>query len=68
MFALFNFGHCKEFGKRKLKDCVQIIDWGIQLEDWAEPDTGTNARSIGRNPNNGSQDPSENLTSMLPKL
>ena len=32
--ALFNLDTVKSLEKRKLKDCVEIIDWGMQLEDW----------------------------------
>lgn len=34
--ALFNLDTVKGLEKRKLKDCVEIIDWGMQLEDWEQ--------------------------------
>ena len=34
--VLFNLDVVKDLEKRKLKDCVEIIDWGMQLEDWEE--------------------------------
>ncbi len=34
--ALFNLDVVKGLEKRKLKDCVEIINWGMQLEDWEE--------------------------------
>ena len=32
--TLFNLDTVKSLEKRKLKDCIEIIDWGMQLEDW----------------------------------
>ena len=34
--ALFNLDVVQQLEKRRLKDCVELIDWGMQLEDWEE--------------------------------
>ena len=34
--VLFNLEVVRQLEKRRLKDCVEIIDWGMQLEDWEE--------------------------------
>lgn len=34
--SLFNLDTAKGLEKRKLKDCAEIIDWGMQLEDWEQ--------------------------------
>jgi hypothetical protein len=32
--ALFNLEVVRQLEKRRLQDCVEVIDWGMQLEDW----------------------------------
>jgi hypothetical protein len=34
--VLFNLDIVRQLEKRRLKDCVELIDWGMQLEDWEE--------------------------------
>ena len=34
--VLFNLDVVRQLEKRRLKDCVDLIDWGMQLEDWEE--------------------------------
>ncbi len=34
--VLFNLDVVRQLEKRRLKDCVELIDWGTQLEDWEE--------------------------------
>jgi len=34
--VLFNLDVVRQLEKRRLKDCVELIDWGMQLEDWEE--------------------------------
>jgi hypothetical protein len=34
--ALFNLDVVERLERRRLKECVEIIDWGMQLEDWEE--------------------------------
>jgi hypothetical protein len=34
--VLFNLEVVRQLEKRRLKDCVELIDWGMQLEDWEE--------------------------------
>jgi hypothetical protein len=34
--ALFNLDVVRQLEKRRLADCVEVIDWGMQLEDWEE--------------------------------
>lgn len=34
--ALFNLDVVRQLEKRSLQDCVEVIDWGMQLEDWEE--------------------------------
>jgi hypothetical protein len=34
--ALFNLDVVQQLEQRQLKDCVELIDWGMQLEDWEE--------------------------------
>lgn len=31
---LFNLAVVQRLEQRHLKDCVEIVDWGMQLEDW----------------------------------
>lgn len=31
---LFNLDVVQRLERRRLKDCVEVIDWGMQLEDW----------------------------------
>lgn len=31
---LFNLGVVQRLERRRLQDCVAVIDWGMQLEDW----------------------------------
>ncbi|MBI3949781.1 MAG: DUF3969 family protein [Acidobacteria bacterium] len=33
---LFNLDVIQRLERRRLKDCVEVIDWGMQLEDWEE--------------------------------
>lgn len=33
---LFNLDVVQQLEKRHLADCVEVIDWGMQLEDWEE--------------------------------
>lgn len=32
--VLFNLEVVQQLEKRRLTDCVEVIDWGMQLEDW----------------------------------
>lgn len=32
--VLFNLDVVQRLERRRLKDCVEIVDWGMQLEDW----------------------------------
>ena len=32
--VLFNLEVVRQLEKRRLQDCVEVIDWGMQLEDW----------------------------------
>ncbi|MBI3756849.1 MAG: DUF3969 family protein [Deltaproteobacteria bacterium] len=43
--TLFNMDVVKKLEHRPLEDCVELIDWGMQLEDWEEhtPDRLTDA-------------------------
>jgi len=34
--ALFNLDVVQKLEQRRLEDCVKLIDWGMQLEDWEE--------------------------------
>jgi len=34
--ALFNLDVVQRLERRRLKDCVELVDWGMQLEDWEE--------------------------------
>ncbi|MBI3795712.1 MAG: DUF3969 family protein [Deltaproteobacteria bacterium] len=34
--ALFNLDVVQKLEQRRLEDCVELIDWGMQLEDWEE--------------------------------
>jgi hypothetical protein len=34
--VLFNLDIVRQLEKRRLKDCLELIDWGMQLEDWEE--------------------------------
>jgi hypothetical protein len=34
--VLFNLDVAQALERRRLEDCVEIIDWGMQLEDWEE--------------------------------
>jgi len=34
--VLFNLNVVQQLERRGLMDCVELIDWGMQLEDWAE--------------------------------
>lgn len=34
--VLFNLDVVRQLEARRLKDCVELIDWGMQLEDWEE--------------------------------
>jgi hypothetical protein len=34
--ALFNLDVVRKLEQRRLEDCVELIDWGMQLEDWEE--------------------------------
>jgi len=34
--VLFNLDVVQRLERRRLKDCVEIVDWGMQLEDWEE--------------------------------
>lgn len=34
--SLFNLDVIRQLEKRGLADCVELIDWGMQLEDWDE--------------------------------
>lgn len=34
--VLFNLDVVRQLEKRRLKDCIELIDWGMQLEDWEE--------------------------------
>jgi len=38
--ALFNLDVVQRLERRRLKDCVQVVDWGMQLEDWEEHTPG----------------------------
>jgi len=33
---LFNLDIVRQLEKRQLADCVELVDWGMQLEDWEE--------------------------------
>ena len=33
---LFNLDVVQELEQRHLQDCVELVDWGMQLEDWEE--------------------------------
>jgi Protein of unknown function (DUF3969) len=33
---LFNLDVVQQLEKRHLADCVELVDWGMQLEDWEE--------------------------------
>jgi hypothetical protein len=33
---LFNLDVVQQLEQRGLMDCVELIDWGMQLEDWAD--------------------------------
>jgi hypothetical protein len=33
---LFNLDIVRQLEKRHLADCVELVDWGMQLEDWEE--------------------------------
>ena len=33
---LFNLDVVQQLERRHLTDCVELIDWGMQLEDWEE--------------------------------
>ena len=32
--ALFNLDVLQRIERRRLKECVEVVDWGMQLEDW----------------------------------
>jgi hypothetical protein len=32
--VLFNLDVVQRLEQRRLKDCVEVVDWGMQLEDW----------------------------------
>jgi hypothetical protein len=32
--ARFNLEVVRRLERRRLKDCVEVVDWGMQLEDW----------------------------------
>lgn len=32
--VLFNLDVAQRLERRRLKDCVEVVDWGMQLEDW----------------------------------
>jgi hypothetical protein len=34
--ALFNLDVVQRLERRRLKDWVELVDWGMQLEDWEE--------------------------------
>jgi hypothetical protein len=34
--ALFNLDMVRRLEQRRLQDCVELLDWGMQLEDWEE--------------------------------
>ena len=34
--VLFNLDVVQQLEQRGLMDCVELIDWGMQLEDWAD--------------------------------
>ena len=34
--ALFNLEVVQQLERRNLADCAELIDWGMQLEDWDE--------------------------------
>lgn len=31
---LFNLDVVQNLERRRLKECVEVVDWGMQLEDW----------------------------------
>ncbi|MBI4526977.1 MAG: DUF3969 family protein [Deltaproteobacteria bacterium] len=31
---LFNLDVVQRLDRRRLRDCVEVVDWGMQLEDW----------------------------------
>jgi hypothetical protein len=33
---LFNLDVVQQLAQRQLEDCVELVDWGMQLEDWEE--------------------------------
>ncbi|MBI3249814.1 MAG: DUF3969 family protein [Deltaproteobacteria bacterium] len=33
---LFNLNIVQKLEQRRLADCVEVVDWGMQLEDWEE--------------------------------
>jgi hypothetical protein len=34
--SLFNLDVVQKLEQRRLEDCIELIDWGMQLEDWEE--------------------------------
>ncbi|HXG19540.1 MAG TPA: DUF3969 family protein [Methylomirabilota bacterium] len=34
--TLFNLDVVQKLKQRRLEDCVELLDWGMQLEDWEE--------------------------------
>ncbi len=34
--VLFNLDVVQRLERRRLRDCVEVVDWGMQLEDWEE--------------------------------
>ena len=34
--VLFNLDVVEQLERRSLADCVELVDWGMQLEDWDE--------------------------------
>jgi hypothetical protein len=34
--ALFNLEVFRKLKQRRLRECVEVVDWGMQLEDWED--------------------------------
>src|SRR5882672_12258232 len=34
--TLFNMNVVRILEQRRLEDCMEVVDWGMQLEDWEE--------------------------------
>jgi hypothetical protein len=43
---LFNLDVVQQLEKRHLADCVELVDWGMQLEDWEDYTPGRFAQAL----------------------